>query len=138
MSVILQAPHPLIMTTSYFPNPALEDVLAVQGEFVRKLAMNGLRYTYLKGDLANTKRHRLSYTFDQLSVMKAEELKAFLRSYSAAQIKMYNWKNEIWIVNIVNNPFNSETQGRFAPGCLVRAEFISVQIVFDGFKVGSF
>lgn len=138
MSVILQAPHPLIMTTSYFPNPALEDVLAVQGEFVRKYAMNGLRYTYLKGDLANTKRHRVVYTFNNLSVMKAEELKAFLRSYSAAQIKMSNWKNEIWIVNIVNNPFDGTTEGRFAPGCLVRAEFISLQLVFDGFKVGSF
>lgn len=105
-----EAPLPDIQTTSFFPNPELNDTKAARNEVAMRRAMDGTRYTYVK----SSDRFRFSFTF-RLARMKALELRAFIISYSGSLIRLTDHKDEVWDVYLMNNPFEFNGAGRAEP-----------------------
>lgn len=97
--IILQAPHEIIQTTSFLPNPEFHDEQNAQIVSNLQYAMDSTPYTCIK---QNT-RNKLVYDFN-LTRLKSLELFEFIKAYFNFNIRLTNWKNEVWVVNIVNNP----------------------------------
>jgi hypothetical protein len=105
-----EAPLPSPQTTSFFPNPLLNDTKGANLKVDIRRAMNGERYTYVK----TTERFRFSFRF-RLNRMKALELRAFIYSYSASLIRITFENGEVWALNFMNNPFEFNSSGRAEP-----------------------
>ena len=102
----LQAPYPLIQTTTALPNPQFNDTQnAVQSLSISR-AIDGTRYSYIKKPGLT----KLSYSF-VLSRQKSEELKAFIASYYRAKILLTNHKGEQWTGWLTANPFDFVSKG---------------------------
>lgn len=56
----------------------------------------------------------LHYEFE-VTRQKALELRNFIKHEIDNNVTLTNWKGEIWIGNIVNNPFEMEMAGRWGP-----------------------
>lgn len=126
----LQAPHPLLQTTSLLPNPTFSDQEGLMVSVTRKTAMDGTRYTYVKrkGD-----RRKLKWTF-RLTRNKGLELRAFIQSYFASAIKVTDHRNRVWVGYLTNNPFEFDTPERAAPAIspMPRGETQAIEIEFEG------
>jgi hypothetical protein len=120
---LLQAPFELIQTTVVLPNPLLDDNENIVSDLVLRRSMDNTAYTYVK--TSNNKR--LRYTF-VLSRMKALELEGFFNSYNGADIKMINWKGEIWKVKLITNPIDFVQTRRNEPG----GDRTDVNLEFEG------
>lgn len=90
---------------------------------VIKKAMDNTTYSFVK----RTKNRRLKYTF-QLNERKGDELRAFTTTYSADDIKLQNWKGEIWRVKLITNPIEYSAAGRWGPV----GDRIEVNLEFEG------
>jgi len=125
-----EAPYPAIQTTSLLPNPQFSDQEGVLDSVTRKLAMDGTRYTYVK---RRSGRRKLRWTF-RLTRNKALEVREFLRSYFASQVRVTDHNGRVWIGNFTGNPFEFEGSGRAAPAIvpLSRGEWWTVEIEFEG------
>lgn len=121
----LEAPYPAIEMTTILPNPDLSDVERPDMEINIKRFLDGSRRTYVR----NADVHNFTYTFN-LSRMKTLELKAFVERYFDSKIRLTNHKDEIWIVTIVDNPFEAAAVSRAiaSPG----DEDATVTINFEG------
>ena len=104
MTVILQAPYPLIQTTTLLPDPGFSDSEAALDEVIQKRTMTGSLYTYIK---TKNNRRKLVMQF-KLARLKSLELKAFLRAYYRSKIKLTDHLEQVWIGNFTSNPFNFE------------------------------
>lgn len=62
-------------------------------------AVGGRRYSHVK----TSRRRKLTYIFN-LKRTKALELVAFIDLSNLEYIQLYNWKRELWLVQIINNP----------------------------------
>jgi hypothetical protein len=121
--ILLQAPFSLIQTSVILPNPLLDDNESLVSDFTLRRTMSNVPYTYVK----TTKNRRLRYTFT-LNRMKALELEAFFDAYNGADIKMLNWKGEIWKVKLINNPIDFTQTRRAEPG----GDRTDVNLEFEG------
>ena len=126
---ILEAPYPLLQTTTLLPNPQFSDSEAVLGTVNRKLTINGTRYTYVK----RRDRRKLKWTF-RLSRNKGMELRAFIQSYFAVKIRATDHRGRVWIGNFTNNPFEFDTPDAARPAIapLPRGELQAIDIEFEG------
>lgn len=125
--MMLQAPYPAIETTSILPNPEFSDVQTGKSEIQIRRSMNNTKRTYVK----SSTRELLSYTFS-LTRGKSLELQAFIEAYYRFQIKLTNHKAEIWVVNIVNNPFEFTGAGRSAS--VYGQEYVTIPLELEGIK----
>ena len=125
----LEAPHPLLQTTTLLPNPQFSDNEGLLGSVNRKLAIDGTRYTYVK----RRDRRKLKWTF-WLSRNKGLELRAFIQSYFAAKIRVTDLRGRVWIGNLTNYPFEFDTPDAACPAIapLPRGELQAIDIEFEG------
>lgn len=121
--VLLQAPFNLIQTSVILPNPLLDDNESLVSNLMLRRSMTNVPYTYVQ----TSKNRRLRYTFI-LNRMKALELEAFFDSYNGADIKMLNWKGEIWKVKLITNPVDFVQTRRAEPG----GDGTDVNLEFEG------
>jgi hypothetical protein len=124
--VLLQAPFELIRTSVVIPNPILGDGENLISNLTLRRSMDNTAYTYVK----SSKSRRLAYTFT-LSRMKALELEAFFNSYNGADIKLLNWKGEVWKVKLATNPIDFVQTRRSHPG----GDRTDVNLEFEGVKL---
>ena len=124
----LAAPYPAIQTVTLLPNPQLGDGEAETCEVATKRAMDGTLYTYVKSKAG---RRRLTLPLG-LSRMKALELRAFIQSYFAAQVRLTDHLGQVWIGHFTSNPFEFSTPKRAGgwPG----GEMQMIQLEFEGVK----
>ena len=91
----LEAPYPLLQTTTLLPDPKFSDAEALVASVTRKTAIDGTRYTYVK---RKDGRRKLRWTF-RLTRNKSLELRAFITSYFACQLRVTDHRNRVWVGN---------------------------------------
>jgi len=125
----LQAPYPRLQTTTLLPNPQFSDGENLQVAVMRKTAMDGTRYTYVK----RKERRKLKWSF-RLSRNKGLELRAFVYAYFASKIVITDHLDRVWIGNLVNNPFEFDTTTRAGPAIspMPRGETQMIELEFEG------
>lgn len=96
---------------------------------MRKTAMDGTRYTYVK----RKARRKLKWSF-RLSRNKGLELRAFIYAYFASKIRVTDHLDRVWIGNFTNNPFEFDTTDRAGPAIppMPRGESVMVELEFEG------
>jgi len=129
MSFQLEAPYPGIQTTSILANPQFSNGEGLADSVASKRATDGTLYTYVK---RRNGRRKLNWTF-LLVRPKALELRAFLTSYFASDVRVTDHSGRVWIGNFTNNPFEFTTDRRAAPdrGDL-RGELQTITLEFEG------
>lgn len=107
------------------PAAEFNDREAAMSEINIKRAMNGTRRVY-KREVGNNK---LVYDF-VLDRVKAIELRAFILANNSVPLEMENWRGELWVVNLVNNPFTFSEVARWndANKCTITLEMEGVKI----------
>jgi hypothetical protein len=130
MSIQLSAPHPYRQTTTILPNPDWDDSVGLKDNITIKRAVDGTMYTYVKRQVT---RRKLLMSFT-ITLHKAIELQAFLRTYYASRIYVKDFLNKEWVGYAVGNPFEFETTERAAPGG--GAELVKVQLELEVVPLG--
>ena len=126
----MSAPYPAVQTTSFLPDPQLSDSEALMVTVIRKTALDGTRYTYVK---RKDNRRKLLWTF-KLTRNKGLEVRAFIQCYFAAKIKIVDHNGRTWVGNFTNNPFEFDTTERSGPAIspMPRGEAQVMQLEFEG------
>ena len=124
--ILLQAPFDCLQASVVLPAPLFSDTENLISNLNLKRSMNGETYTYIKSSDVRI----LRYTF-RLTRGKSLEVEEFFRSYNSAEIKMQNWKGEIWKVNVITNPIDFVQTGRDAP----TEDRTDVSLEFEGVKL---
>lgn len=120
--VILEIPDRAIS----LPPPEFNDGEALTDTVIVKRSMNNVLYSWVrKNDL-----RKLRYTFP-LGRPKALELRDFVYASIGQIIKMTNWKGEIWMVNITNNPVELVLKSRYVD----ERELANISVEFQGIKI---
>ena len=129
MMFSLQAPYPLLQTTSILPDPQFSDSEGLAVTVTRKTAMDGTRFTYVK----RKGRRKLKWSF-KLTRNKALELRAFIQAYFAQPMRITDHNNRVWVGNLVGNPFEFDTRERAAPAIapMPRGETVLIELDFEG------
>jgi len=131
MSVILLAPLPTPTTMTILPNPEFGDGETPKHSATFYQAMDGTLYSYVKSN----DRSELTYTFT-LARPKALELRAFIRSYYRAKIRLVNHKNETWEGYLTGDPFEFKSGSlRSLPGGYDPDQ--SITLTFEGVRVSA-
>jgi hypothetical protein len=122
----------MLQTTTMLPNPQFSDSEALVDSLQQQRAMDGTRYVYVH---RRQGRRKVQWTF-LLTRNKALELRAFITSYFASQIRATDHNGEVWVGNFVNNPFELDTPERGGPPIapMPRGEVETIQIEFEGVK----
>jgi len=123
MSVILQAPYPGMVATTVLPSPDLGDNEALKNRLDIHKSMTGLRRTYVNSSDRNT----LTYNF-KITRSKALELEEFIKAYNSEQWRVTSYDGRVWIVNLMNNPFQFTSISKAGP----RRETLTVQLQLEG------
>ena len=125
----LEAPYPSIAATVLLRNPQFSDGEGLAVAITRKLAMDGTRYVYVK----NKGRRVLKWSF-QLTRNKALELKTFIQSYFAKQVRVTDHNDRVWVGHFTNNPFEFDTFEKAGPAIspMPRGESVRIEIQFEG------
>lgn len=120
--VILQVPSRTII----LPAAELNDGENNESILSIRRMMNGDTKTYVK----TTNRVKLSYDF-VIDTDKAEELEKFIYDFNTDYMSLINWKDEIWRVQLQNNPVSFVTEGRYG-NC---REKNNVTLDFEGVRL---
>jgi hypothetical protein len=126
----LSAPYPLLQTTTLLPNPQFSDQEGLMASVVRKTAIDGTRYTYVK---RKGNRRKLKWSF-RLTRNKGLELCAFIFAYFASPVKIIDHNGRIWVGNFTANPFEFDTIEHSGPPIspMPRGESMNIEIEFEG------
>ena len=129
----IQAPYPLVQTTTILPDPQFSDQEALVDTLVQKRAMDGTRYVYVQ---RHSDRRRVRWTFN-VTRNKGLELRAFIQAYFASRWRVTDHQNQVWIGNLVGDPIEFDTPERAAPAIspMPRGEWQVVSIDFEGSKL---
>lgn len=127
---ILQSPHPALQTTLVLPNPQLSDSEALTDFVSLRVALDGTTYSYVK---RKGGRRKFLWTF-RMTRNKGLELRAFLQSYFASQIRVTDHNDRVFVGYCTSNPFEFETTNRAAPAISPwpRGETQVIQLEFEG------
>lgn len=106
-------------TTTVLPNPEWDDSENLMDEIILKRTVDGGRHVYVK---TKNERRKLIFSF-KLTRLKALELRAFIQSYFASEIKLTDHLDRIWLGNFIINPFEFMT---------TNANISTIQIDFEG------
>lgn len=109
------------------PRPVFGDSQGFTNELTVKKSVNNKLYTTVKE--VNTEV--LKYSL-QLDKQKALELYSFLLLTQGRNVKLTDWKDQKWIVDIVNNPSEFSSIGR----SLNTRERMNIQLELEGELVG--
>ena len=96
--IILQAPYESIQFTTILPNPEFSDTINNEVGISVKRSMNGTLYSYVK----TSDRKKLIYDFN-MTREKSLELLEFIKVYHYYNIKMTNFKGEVWNVKLITD-----------------------------------
>jgi len=108
MSLIVQAPYPLMQTTLLLRSPELTNTKKLSASVQTMRSMNGKLYTYIK-----SKRGRKVHTWDFLSSRdKMLEAKSFVKEYNGGLVKVVDQQGTIFIGYLTMNPLDSAGEGR--------------------------
>lgn len=124
----LAAPYPEIQTISLLGSPQFSDGEALTVTLSPKRATDGTLYTYVK---TKAGRRKMTWTF-RLPRAKALELRAFLLSYFASQIRVTDHNERIWVGHFTNNPFEFDTDSGGPYIGSLRGEMQSITLEFEG------
>jgi hypothetical protein len=129
----LQAPYPLLRTTTVLPDPQFSDQESITDIIKQKRAMDGTRYVYVK---RRASRRKLHWTFN-LTRNKGLELRAFIQSYFASKVKVIDHAGQAWLGNFTIDPFEYDTPERAAPAIapMPRGEMQTITIELEGVKL---
>jgi hypothetical protein len=108
------------------PAPEMSDSLSSVDNMNLRRAMNGTVYTYVQ----RTGLSKLEYKFI-MDRYKAYELRVFIQNNLSKQQTLTNWKGEIWLGYISNNPFNFTNVPGYGP-CGERYE---CTVEFEGTQI---
>lgn len=108
-------------TTTLLPNPDFDDSEGLMDEVIIKRTIDGARHTYVK---TKNQRRKLLFAI-KLTRLKALELRAFIQSYFYSEIELTDHLDQVWIGNIIVNPFEFTTAS---------ADVTTIQIDFEGVK----
>jgi len=107
------APWDLIQTTTMLPDPQLGDLRSKILSVNIRNAINGNFYSYKKSnttyvrddnnEMQKLDRYRLIWEF-KLRRGKADELKAFIETYSGYRWRVVDWMERVYRVYLVNDP----------------------------------
>jgi hypothetical protein len=122
----LQAPFSFLTSTIILPNPLLQDGENLVDQLDIKWAEDGTLYTYVR----RVTDRRLDYTF-RLTREKSLELQDFIDAYSADEMRLCNFKGEIWRVKLVTNPVQYVHIARGSP----KGPTVDVSLTFEGVKL---
>lgn len=125
---VLQAPYPMLQTSTYLPNPALGDSVNNVLTMNKQQSMDGTKYTYVK----TRDRQRLLWSF-RLTMAKKEELLAFYQSYQSSKIKVTDHLGNVYLGYFTSNPFEFEALGRSVDSPNNNVDH-QIQIEFEGTK----
>ncbi len=120
MTVILQAPYPLVQTTTLLPDPDFSDSEGSVDEVAQKRSMTGILRTSVK---TKNNRRRLTMSFT-LARLKGLELRAFIQAYFYSKIRLTDHLDQVWIGNFTDNPFSFESN----------KEMQNIQLTFEGIE----
>jgi hypothetical protein len=128
----LEAPYPSLQVTSLLPNPKFSDQEASLTSMMRKSAIDGTRYTYVK---RKNNRRKLHWTF-QVSRNKGLEIRDFINLYFASKIRITDHNSRIWIGNFINNPFELVGDSKASPTILPlpKGELMTLELEFEGIE----
>lgn len=121
--VILQAPFDLIQTSIVLPNPLLDDNESLVSNLTLRRSMGNTIRTYVK--TSNSRRVRYTFTLDRL---KSLELEAFFDAYNGTEMRMINWKGQIWRVKLITNPLDFVQTRSYNPN----GDRTDVNLEFEG------
>ena len=86
-------------------------------------SMNNMRYTYVQSNPDSV----LTYQF-LLTRAKSLEIREFILAYFANQIRITTHEDEVWIVRMVNDPFEFTGERRAMPA----RESYTINMTFRG------
>lgn len=115
------------------PAPEFNDSEAYAGIFTIRRSMNGNTVTYVHR--LNTSK--LKYDF-LIGLPKMFELERYLLNYNSSTHTLTNWKGEIWIVLITNNPMEFSSKRRYSNGLgdsFDDIEQVAVTLEFEGTRI---
>ena len=111
MSFTLQAPYPAIKTTSLLPSPQFANTQGLKSRIASIMrSMNNTRYTYVQSN----PDQNLTFQF-LLTRPKALELREFILLYFASKVKITIHDGDVWVVNLVNDPFEFTGERKAEP-----------------------
>jgi len=123
--LLLQAPFSAVAESIILPNPELQDAENLTSGIDDDYALDGTMYTYVR-------RHdsrRIDYTF-RMSRQEALDIQSFLDLYDAEEMRLTNWKGEVWRVKLDTNPVVFSHNRRGAPDGI-----IETHLTFEGTKI---
>lgn len=100
MTVELQAPYAAPTTVTLLPNPVFSDSEGLDVTVDYKESMNGTRHSYV----TNPGTTKLTYEFQNMGRGKMLEIQEFLIAYIGEEIRLRNFKDEVWKVFITSDP----------------------------------
>lgn len=106
--------------------PELNDTESPTNKIVLQRTMTGGTYVYAR----RTTTRKLKYTFET-DQFKALEMRRFMLDCISTPMWVENWKGELWIGYVTNNPIEFKTVGRGKP-CGDRYSF---DIEFEGARI---
>ena len=127
----LSAPFVAPTTITLLPNPDFEDEEGLDVEVDYKESMDGTRHTYVR----NAEQTVIKYTFTNMGRGKMFEMQEFLIAYIGEEIRLTNFRNEVWRVNITSDPHTFEHTNLSKPAGGPRGESGSFELEFTGVKI---
>lgn len=125
--VILEAPYDAVETAIILDCPLFGDTESLASTMSLRRSMNNRVQTYVK----TNKRRKLNYTFRILNRSKAIELINFVKLHNTDEIKLLNWKGELWKVRPLTNPWDFVQSGRAHPG----GDRTDISMEFEGVRI---
>ena len=119
---ILQAPFELIRTTVVLPSAEFGDNWGLGLNVNKIVSITNVRYTYIK-----RKSHDKINCTIEMHLKKMLELQEFVDKHLNDYIKLTDYKNEIWKVKLLNNPFDFSQN--------IRGEWCQITLNFEGVRV---
>ena len=127
---LIEAPMPAVTTNMFLPHPQFGDNESVTDAVQVKRAMDGTLYSYIK---TKGGRRKLQWSF-RMTRNRALQLRAFILTYSASQIRVTDHNDRVWVGYLTINPFEFNTPDRGAPAIspMPRGETQEITIEFEG------
>lgn len=127
----LDAPYALPVVTTLLPNPDNGDEEAVDPSVNFRRTMNGTRYSYVKSSEAR----RLTYNFSNVGRGKLIEMQEFYKAHAADEIRLTDFRGDIWRVRFVESEVSFSTERRSFDAGSVRKESGDFTLTFVGEKI---
>ena len=131
MSFVLTAPLPTILTTMQMPDPDHGNPKGQDLNVDFKKSINNTRYTYVKSSARKT----LTFTWDVLGRGKLVEVQEFYKNYAGDQIRLIDFRDNVWDVIFAENPIDITMNQRSGNAGGARFESGSLTLEFLGVKI---